>query len=574
VKYDRIIKNGMIVDGTNQPRFLGDIGIKNGMIAKMGHIDKYEDTEVLDATGMVVAPGFIDLHTHYDAQIFWDPYCSISGWHGVTSVVIGNCGFGFAPMLPENREKAMLSMTRIEAIPYASMKSGLPWDWVTFPEFLKSVERIPKAVNVLPYVPVGPMLAWVLGYEDAKAGRKPTDAEHVELCRLLEESMDAGGCGWSAQIQRPGLYIQRDHDGTPMITDVMHNETCYEFAKVLRHRNEGFMQAVIISSNLDEDEKFYEDLALISGRPMIMNAVIVNANDPEVHRRRLRWLNSCRERGIRVLGQGLTVNIDITFKLDDMNLFDECEEWMEVTMGSLEERKAKMADPARRAGLRGHMPYANFASYDGIKVVECKLEKNKKWLNCTLKEIGEKTGKHIVDVMLDMAVEENLETVFYGDGVNHNLEFLKEVACDPYVIFGVSDGGAHTRFLTAGRFPTDTIVRLVRDNNVITLEEAHWRLSGLPAQYAGFHGRGTLKEGAPADIIVYDYNNLKMHDEEIVHDMPANEWRRICRACGYRYVLVNGEITIKDDKEMKVYPGELLRHGGETKVAGAEREAA
>ena len=153
-RYDRIIRNGMVIDGTRVPRFRGDIGIRDGVIAKIGRLDAADADEVIDASGLVVAPGFIDLHTHYDAQVFWDPYCTLSSWHGITSVVIGNCGFGFAPVRPEMRERSMLSMTRVEAIPLASMSAGMPWDWVTFPEFLDSVDRTPKAVNILPYVPV------------------------------------------------------------------------------------------------------------------------------------------------------------------------------------------------------------------------------------------------------------------------------------------------------------------------------------------------------------------------------------------------------------------------------------
>jgi N-acyl-D-aspartate/D-glutamate deacylase len=159
MKFDRVIKGGMIVDGTRQPRFIGDIGIRDGRIVEMGKIDDAGSAEVINASGMIVAPGFVDLHTHYDAQLFWDPYCSLSGWHGVTSAVIGNCGFGFAPMLPENRDRAMLSMTRIEAIPYESMRLGLPWSWVSYPEFLDAVDATPKAINILPYVPAG--RAWV-----------------------------------------------------------------------------------------------------------------------------------------------------------------------------------------------------------------------------------------------------------------------------------------------------------------------------------------------------------------------------------------------------------------------------
>ena len=170
---------------------------------------------------MIVAPGHVDLHTHYDAQLFWDPYCTLSGWHGVTSVVIGNCGFGFAPVRPEMRERMMQSMTRVEAIPLEAMRAGLPWDWVTYPEFLASIDRLPKGVNVLPYVPLGPLLVWVLGLDGAKSGRQATKDELATLKGMLHEAMDAGGCGWSAQRLHPDGpgAVQRDYDGGPMVTD-------------------------------------------------------------------------------------------------------------------------------------------------------------------------------------------------------------------------------------------------------------------------------------------------------------------------------------------------------------------
>ena len=186
-----------------------------------------------------MVPGFVDLHTHYDAQLFWDPYCTISSWHGVTSVVIGNCGFGFAPVKPELRERAMLTMTRTEAIPYASMKAGMPWDWVTYPEFLDSVERHRKmGINLLPFMPLAPLMIWVMGLDDAKSGRMPTDKEHAEMKRLLHEAMDRGACGWSAQ--RLGRNsVQADFDGTPMVTDIMHDETALELASVLGRPQRG-----------------------------------------------------------------------------------------------------------------------------------------------------------------------------------------------------------------------------------------------------------------------------------------------------------------------------------------------
>ncbi|WP_417517466.1 N-acyl-D-amino-acid deacylase family protein [Minwuia sp.] len=563
-RFQRVIRGGMVVDGTRTPRFKADIGINDGVIAEIGHIDPSDADEVIDAEGLVVAPGFIDLHTHYDAQVFWDPYCTLSGWHGITSAVIGNCGFGFAPVKPEMRERAMMSMTRVEAIPLESMKEGMPWDWVTFAEFLDSVEKTPKAMNLLPYVPISPLLIWVMGFDRAKAGEMPTDEEHAEMARLLHESMDAGGCGWSAQRMLPTgpASVQRDFDGTPMPTDVMNDETCRVFANVLRERNDGFMQMLLVSGDNEADREFYEEMATISGRPMIMNVVQAFDHKPEIHRAVLAWLKSCRERGIRVVGQGLTTDAGFTFTFENWNLFDDAQEWCDATTGTLAERKQKLGDPARRQALKDNMPRTATGPLPDIVIVGPQLDKNKQWEDHTLALAAEKMGKHPVDVMLDMAVEENLETEFFAAPPNGSLEHLKEIVDDPYVLFGVSDGGAHTKFLTAGRYPTETICKIVRDNGMISLEEAHWRLSALPAQVAGFTGRGTLTLGAPADIIVYDYENLKVLPDEIAHDLPGNEWRRIQRASGYRYVLVNGEVTIRDDQQTETYSGRLLRNGG------------
>jgi len=202
-EFDLVIKDGMVVDGTRAPRFRGDVAIKNGRVAKVGRVAAHEATKVIDASGLVVAPGFIDLHTHYDAQIFWDPYLTISAWHGITSVVIGNCGFGFAPVKPQDRDRAMLTMVRTEAIPLRSMQAAMPFDWETYPQFMDKLDKQPKGVNLLPYVPMNPLMGYVMGVDESKTGRMPTDQEHATMRRLLNEAMDAGACGWSAQRLKP-----------------------------------------------------------------------------------------------------------------------------------------------------------------------------------------------------------------------------------------------------------------------------------------------------------------------------------------------------------------------------------
>jgi len=563
-EFDIVIKDGMVIDGTRLPRYRADIAIKNGIVAEIGRIPADRAAAVIDAHGLVVAPGFIDLHTHYDAQLFWDPYCTLSGWHGITSAVIGNCGFGFAPVAPEMRERAMLTMTRVEAIPYASMKAGLPWDWTTFPEFLDSVEAAPKAINLLPYVPIAPLMTWVMGLGDAKAGRLPTDAEHAEMCRLFELSLDAGGCGWSAQRLMPDgpAAVQLDYDGTPMVTDVMHDETCEILAGVLGRRNQGFMQMTIASGDIARDRAHMEKLSTLSGRPLLWNVLQVYDHKPEVHRDGLAWMQSCRERGIRVYAQGLTTDAGFSFTFEDWNLWDDKPAWREATLGSVAERLAKLADPERRAALRAQRPKTVTGPIEGIVVTGPESSETEQYRDMTLGHIAEIQAKHPVDAMLDIAVHDGLKTEFFAAPPNLSTEYLREVLDDPCVLFGVSDGGAHTKFLTAGRYPTETLCKIVREHDMMSLEDAHWRLSALPAMVAGFENRGILKIGAPADIVIYDYDNLEVLPAEIAHDLPGNEWRRIQRASGYHYIIVNGQVTIKDDEETNTYSGQLLRHGG------------
>jgi N-acyl-D-amino-acid deacylase len=561
--YDLVIKDGMIFDGTGAPRVRGDLGITGGKVTAIGRVDAGDAARVIDATGLHVAPGFVDLHTHYDAQVFWDPYCTLSGWHGITSVAIGNCGFGFAPVAPDQREYAMRSMTRVEAIPYASMQLGMPWDWETFPQYLDSVERTPKALNILPYVPVGPMLVQVLGLEGAKSGRMPSDAEHEQLSQLVREALAAGGCGWSAQRLPPTgpAAVQRDWDGTPMPTDMMNDETCRVLAKVLAEFNRGVVQMTLTTSDAAHDMAILEEVASISGRPLLHNVVQAFADRPHIHRRAIEWLERCRERGIPVYGQGLTTDAGFTFTFEDWNLYDDSEAWMEACMGTKEERLAKLADPGRRQALRDNLPMVATAPIEKVTILSPRSAATEQYREMSVGQAAEKMGCHPVDAMLDIAVADGLDTLFFTAPPMGGSDLLREIVQYPNMLFGVSDGGAHTKFLTAGRYPTETLSEQVRDNGWITFEDAHRRLSALPAQLAGFRDRGTLRQGSPADVVVYDPERLAVTPQEVVHDLPGGEWRRIQKAVGYRAVVVNGEVTIDDDRQTETYSGRLLRHG-------------
>ncbi|MGI9597842.1 MAG: N-acyl-D-amino-acid deacylase family protein [Acidimicrobiales bacterium] len=562
-EFDIVIKDGLIFDGTGAPRIRGDVGIAEGKIAAIGRVDASGAAEVIDATGMHVAPGFIDLHTHYDAQVFWDPYCTLSGWHGITSVAIGNCGFGFAHVEPEGRDYAMRSMTRVEAIPYDSMRLGMPWDWVTFPEYLDSLDRTPKSLNILPYVPVGPILTHVLGLDDAKSGRMPTDEEHATVAKILNESMDAGGCGWSAQRLPPTgpAAVQRDWDGTPMPTDMMNDETCLVLARVLAERNQGVQQVTLTSDDHRHDMAHLEEIASVSGRPLLHNVVQAFEAKPHVHRRAIEWLERCRERGIPVYGQGVTTDAGFTFTFEDWNLYDDSEPWMEATTGSIEERLHKLGDPDRRQALRDNLPAIATAPLETVTVLAPRTGETERFREMSVRQVADLTGKHPVDAMLDIAVADELKTAFFTAPPQGSSDLLKEIVQYPHMLFGVSDGGAHTKFLTAGRYPTETLAQQVRDNQWLTYEEAHRRLSGLPAQLAGFHDRGVLRQDGPADVVVYDPEGLAVGPNHVVEDLPGGEWRRIQKASGYHAVIVNGERTIADDEQTETHSGRLLRHG-------------
>ena len=573
--YDIIIKGGTIVDGLRTPRYTGDLAIKDGKVAKIGGLRGATADRVLEASGLIVAPGFIDSHTHYDAQIQWDPYCTASGWHGVTSVIIGNCGFGFAPCSanPEDRDRMMLSLTRNEAIPYDAMKEGMLWDWESFPEFLDSIDRIPKGVNVISYVPLSPIYAWVMGYDESKK-RRPTEAELAEMCRLLEAGLDAGGCGWSAQVLGADS-VQRDYDGTPMVTDLMTDDELVAFARVLGDRDEGSIELAYSATGIADEiaempessKKLFEKLAEVSNRPVIHQAVVSYDHDDNQHRTKLQWLEECAERRLRVYGQGLTLRSGKELTFEDWNLFDDAPAWRYVTLGTVAERRAKMEDPEMRMALRaewdsGVRPSASVPEGLTVPQVEQVGRRDyEHYIGQSIQEIAENEGKHVVDALLDIVLGDNLQTEFFAPSARYNPQNTAEIVNSPYAFPGASDGGAHVKFSPGGVYPTDTLTWLVRDEGVVSLEEAHYKLSYLPGFMGGFQDRGFLREGAPADVVVYDLENLAMGPLETARDLPDGDWRRIQKAVGYRWILVNGQVTLEDGNPTGNLSGKLLRHG-------------
>jgi N-acyl-D-amino-acid deacylase len=576
-QFDLVLRGGTIVDGLRTPRYRGDVAISDGRVAAMGTFHGSGVKEI-DATGLIVAPGAIDLHTHYDAQIFWDPWCTVSGWHGVTSVTIGNCGFGFAPVAAKDRDRAMLTMARNEAVPLECMQEGMPWDWESFPEYLDSLDRAPKGVNVMSYVGLNPIMTYVMGFDDDSKGRAATQDELERMCSLLEEAFEAGACGFSTQAAGD-TGAQRDSDGTPMITDLMAESDLLAFADTLGRTGRGFIQML---GSLGLAER----VARRSGRPIIWNILTPTTDqhgaeviDPDTnetvdYRRVIEIIDELnQQKGLRVFAQAQTADANAQFTFEDWNLWDRNPVWREATIGTVQERMVKLADEGRRAQMRaefdaGMGPFLAGrtdqpdAQLDTLKLAWVTTDDPslKKYEGYTVAEIAAETGKHPIDAMLDIAVADGLRAGFETALVETPLDAMTAVATSHYALPGVSDGGAHTKFLTCGAYVTEFIAKWTRDKQIMDIEEAHWRLSTYPAMASGFD-RGWLTVGAPADIMVYDLDSLEMLRPERSYDLPAGAWRLTLRASGYRYMIVNGEVTFIDGEPTGALPGRLLRHG-------------
>jgi N-acyl-D-aspartate/D-glutamate deacylase len=466
----------------------------------------------------------------------------------------------------------MLSLVRNEAVPLETMRQGMPWDWVSFKEYLESVERTPKGVNVMSFVPLAPLYGYVVGIEEAKK-RQATDEELQRMCDLVVEAMEVGGCGISAQILGVEGNVQTDYDGTPMVTDTMSERDLTAFCRAMGSTRRGVSQ-------LTGDMKFAETMARESGRPVIWNALLAEGAlnqhggmriSPDAALARLKTLNE--DEGLRVYAQALTTNFTSQFTLEDYNLADTVPYWREALAGNdVQAKMRRLSDPEIRAGMKKIHEQRGGLFGSGYVLGEIKvawlpldipngLELQERYEGYTIAEIAEREGKHPIDAMLDVAQAGGLKTGFETKMIQTPPDAMKKIATSPMALPGVSDGGAHTKFVTTARFPTDLIGYWVREHEIMSLEEAHWRLSAYPAQAAGLKDRGYLAEGMPADIIIYDAATVDSLPQERLWDYPAGEWRLVQKAKGYSHIIVNGEITFLDGVCTQATPGQLLRHG-------------
>lgn len=408
----------------------------------------------------------------------------------------------------------MLSLVRNEAVPLETMRLGMPWDWVTYKEYLESIERTPKGVNVMSFVPIAPIYGYVIGIDEAKK-RPATEDELKKMCDLLIEGMEVGGCGLSVQIMGDEGNVQLDHDGTPMVTDLMSERDLTAFARAMGSTGRGISQ---MTGQLEHAAL----MARESGRPAIWNALMAEGAlnqhgggmmSPKAALARLTELNELE--GVRVYAQAQTVNFASQFTLESYNLADGVPCWKEALLGTVTEKIRKLSDPERRNAMkrvheeRGGLFGSGYV-LEAIKVAWIPLDipdglmLQQKYEGFTLGEIAKREKKHPIDVLLDISLWGELKSGFETEMIKTPPENMREIIKAPTGLPGISDGGAHTKFVTTGRFPSDLLGLWSRDHDLLSLEEAHWRLSAYPAQAAGLKGRGYLATGMAADIIVYD----------------------------------------------------------------------
>ena len=549
-EYDLVIRGGTIVDGTGVPRYKADLAVKDGRVAMISGVIKAGAAKEIDASGCIVAPGVLDLHTHYEAQLNWDPYASLSGWFGVTSITVGQCGFGFAPTKPEDRDLNMRMMNRIEAIPLQSMRQGMRWDWITFPEFLNSLERHGLGINVGSLFPFSPLRGYVLGMMESRERMSVTESELNQMKQIFYEAMQAGAFGFSADKNME----DRPEDGGYLPSHVASDEEFLAMSEVLGEFGVGHIGwTIFMSQDPQHERQLMKQMMDLSGRPL--QVAPEQGSDSEV------WVRSMREQGYPILSQEIAVtDMSAHFTLAEYNMFDYMPNWVQPFVGTPEERASKLKNSEIRVAMRQDVverPHHR-TDWATVKVEEVVHERNYKYEGYSVEDIAKMDSKDALDAFLDLALDEDLQTNF-----SHQLAgpARGERIQDPYAHISVSDGGAHTRFLAQSGWPIDFLSYWVRDNEVMTLEEAHYKISSLPAWLSDFKDRGMLRVGNWADIIVYNQAELGvLYDKPtFANDFPGGERRRIQKPKGLRYTIVNGGVTFEENNCTGNLTGKLLR---------------
>ncbi len=555
--YDLIIKNGMVVDGTGFSRYRADVAIARGRIAEIGKIRGAAATTI-DADGLFVAPGIIDLHTHYDAQPFWDKLCTSSIWHGVTTVLTGNCGLTLAPLRPEHREEMLATFCCVEDLPVASLAAVLRWSWETFDQFLDAIDH-GLGLNMMPLVGHNPLRLSAMG--QAAWERAATSDEIATMQSLLRAALEAGAWGWSTTVSP----THAGPKGQPVPTRLAANDERLALGRTLGEYNRGVIEILPPgAAQPDEaDKRHLLDVALTSGRPVFF---LTFDAEPRA------YVESAARDGAQLYALLRAIPFNPKFTLKKTTFFANLDVWDIVMALRLEDRLRVLADPAKRAELREAaltrqrrrpgVP-GRFIKWSGIVVSKAVLPKNRALEGRGLAELAQEQGKHVADVMLDLALEERLETEFQLLTRSREEDVsLAEFVKTGHAVPSQSDAGAHlnTNFCTAGE-SSYVLGQWVRERRLLSLEDAIRRYTFQPARIMGLHDRGLVREGLAADLVVFDLARIGVREDEISHDGPNGAPRRVQGAEGVEYVVVGGELVLDHGKHTGALPGRVLRAG-------------
>jgi N-acyl-D-aspartate/D-glutamate deacylase len=555
--YDLIIKNGMVVDGTGFSRYRADVAIEGGRIAEIGKIRGAAATTI-DADGLFVAPGIIDLHTHYDAQPFWDKLCTSSIWHGVTTVLTGNCGLTLAPLRPEHREEMLATFCCVEDLPVASLSAVLRWSWETFDQFLDAIDH-GLGVNMMPLVGHNPLRLSAMG--QAAWERAATSDEIATMQSLLRAALEAGAWGWSTTVSP----THAGPKGQPVPTRLAANDERLALGRTLGEYNRGVIEILPPgAAQPDEaDKQHLLDVALTSGRPVFFLTFDAEPRD---------YVERAARDGAQLYALLRVIPFNPKFTLKKTTFFANLDVWDIVMALRLEDRLRVLADPAKRAELREAalqrqrrrpgVP-GRFIKWSGIVVSKVVLPKNRALEGRGLAELAQEQGKHVADVMLDLALEERLETEFQLLTRSPEEDVsLAEFVKTGHAVPSQSDAGAHlnTNFCTAGE-SSYVLGQWVRERRLLSLEDAIRRYTFQPARIMGLHDRGLVREGLAADLVVFDLARIGVREDEISHDGPNGAPRRVQGAEGVEYVVGGGEVVLDHGKHTGALPGRVLRAG-------------
>jgi N-acyl-D-aspartate/D-glutamate deacylase len=558
MSWDLVIKGGRVVDGTGMPSFTADVAVRSGRIASVGRVDGAA-SRVIDAAGLVVAPGFIDVHTHYDAQLDWDPTASPSSWHGVTTVIAGNCGFTLAPARPGDIEWLAQMLSRVEGMSAESLAAGLRWSGGGFGDFWRRLEgRI--GVNAGGYVGHSAVRRYVMGDDASLRAARPDEVSAMQ--ELVRQAMREGALGFSSSQ----LDIHVAHDGREVPSNHASPEEVVALCGVLAEFGRGALEFIprsFVEGYDTADRELIRAMYGASGRPIELNTLTPLPAAPDGWERTLQFARQAFRDGMRLHPMFPTNKLSAHFALASTFLFDEMPSFRAALTLPPGERERRLRDPAVREQMRAELADPTgraFVFVWQIVVVEWVRDAaHAHWVGRSVSELADEQGVDYLDCFLDMALSEDLATQFVL-GMPPSDTFDQIIATmirDPIVMAGSSDAGAHLLSFVGADYTTRLIGEWVP--KTLSLEAAIARLTLMPAMVHGLHDRGVIRAGAAADLVLFDPSRLAAGRTHLVNDFPANSPRFVVEAEGYVATIVNGEVLLENGEHTGALPGHIIR---------------